>query len=91
MHPGEFKNYLLTQYKYILEKEIIPIDNLNKVPSFFKRVIYVFRKIEWSDNYFCVQFFILREDNLLIDSNNLSKCANFITHIYIYYTIIFAG
>ncbi|KAL4507978.1 hypothetical protein ABPG72_021351 [Tetrahymena utriculariae] len=46
LHPGEFKQHLLENYKFNLEKEIIPELNSNKVPAFFKRVVYVFRKIE---------------------------------------------
>ncbi|EAR95353.2 bicoid-interacting protein (macronuclear) [Tetrahymena thermophila SB210] len=46
LHPGEFKQHLLENYKFILEKEIIPELNSNKVPAFFKRVVYVFRKVE---------------------------------------------
>lgn len=47
LHPGEFVAYLLSTYPFELETTIVPEqETTDKVPGFFKRTVYVFKKIK---------------------------------------------
>lgn len=45
LHPGQFKTYLTETFPFRVEAEITPQHTSNKTPAFFKRTLYVFRKI----------------------------------------------